>query len=67
MFCVFDILSISDTQKICEIQNTLKYELSLSLTYSVTDKMDPSDAYASNNSQGLSKYNFISWPHAFVS
>ena len=28
MFCFFDILSIPDTQKICEMQNKLKYESS---------------------------------------
>ena len=34
---------------LCENQNASKSESSLSLTYSVTDKMDPRDAYASKN------------------
>ena len=34
---------------LCENQNALKSESSLSLTHLVTDKMDPRDAYASKN------------------
>ena len=48
-----DILCIPGALMLCENRNALKSESSLSLTHSVTDKMDPRDAYASKNTQKM--------------
>ena len=57
-----DILCIPDTLMLCENQNALKSESSLSLTHLVTDKMDPRDAYASKNQLPFTAQNYSILP-----